>query len=180
MNTVLCHYFTSDDWAVTPEQIQEETNQKPDFVVEKVKTVNDRFWLFPHIYVEIKKDTEAGFIQAMNQVVEAIGPRVGRSDTKSSFVIVGRGRHIAFFHYFHDCQSQQGSNTPNHCGLIPLYLSPHNDRLETNPNNTNTFLQTIKNSRRDKQEEVLLNWVEDHELIHSFFTLLKESPLPSI
>lgn len=88
MNTVLCHYFTSDDWAVTPEQIQEETNQKPDFVVEKVKTVNDRFWLFPHIYVEIKKDTEAGFIQAMNQVVETIGPRVGRSDTKSSFVIL--------------------------------------------------------------------------------------------
>jgi hypothetical protein len=124
MNSVLCLYFPPDNWTVTPEQIQDENNKRPDFVVEKIiprNATGGNHVLFPHIFVEIKKDTDARFIDAMDQVVDAIKQTVEQWIIKSSFVIVGRGRHIAFFYYFYD-SLYLDQNLNNYRGLIPLYL----------------------------------------------------------
>jgi len=80
MNSVLCHYFPlSSNWTVTPEQIQDETNKRPDFVVEKVdvpdpNAPNPLYSLVPHVYVEIKRNRHAGFRDAMDQIVDTTRP----------------------------------------------------------------------------------------------------------
>lgn len=105
----------------------------------------------------------------------------GGASPPSSFVIVGRGIHIAFFSYLSDSGHLTRKNIPNHKGLIPLYLNPPFDKPPTcSPSNTTRFLEAISCASREAQDEVLLTWVEDEQAIHSFFSYLRELPTPSI
>jgi hypothetical protein len=71
--------------------------------------------------VEIKKNTHPKFIDAMDQIVDAI--KHERLPNKSSFVIVGRGIHIAFFYYFSDEEDLNRKNIIHHSQSFMLVVS---------------------------------------------------------
>lgn len=54
MGTLLKNVFQGEPWALTPERKDDNTNKKPDFVVEKLCQNQ----LIPHLIVEIKKKEE--------------------------------------------------------------------------------------------------------------------------
>lgn len=116
---LLHHYFPIQKYIVTPEQIQEGSNRKPDFTVEKYKNGE----LSPHLFVEIKSLINSNFNNILDQLYHTILETVdsmGLEGDYAVYVIAMKGAKIAFFefHSYTNLLDQYG--IPNYRGFIPL------------------------------------------------------------
>lgn len=139
MGTVLKKVFADEKWAITPEQTDNSTKRRPDFVIEWVKGGN----LVPHCYVELKKVGGERFEAALQQTIKSLAETVedlgyvpasfsqdsasssSYQDSASStqtevFVVVMRGFHIGFFEYHLDADELDDRDIHNFNGCVSL------------------------------------------------------------
>lgn len=92
------HYF-DNRFVVTAEQIQELSNRRPDFSIEKYMPLFDK--LIPYCYVEIKSVVNSNFGNIMYQLsdtlVAALDYSAYSTANHSVFMIDMKGRKIAFY-----------------------------------------------------------------------------------
>lgn len=116
-NSLLHHYFPLSKFTVTPEQIQNQSNKRPDFAVERVD--GDDF--VPHLFVEIKSLVNSNFNDIMDQLYDTI---LGTIDVTggsfSVFVIAVKGSKVAFFQFYSYVSLLNEYGIDNYKGFIPL------------------------------------------------------------
>lgn len=94
--TMITKVFNSDEWIITPEKIDDYSNKKPDFTIEKFKDNN----LHLHAVVELKRLGGDRFEKILQQLSKAITERtVEHEKDLETFVIAQRGWSIGFFEY---------------------------------------------------------------------------------
>lgn len=118
---LLSNYFSLETFIITPEQIQRESNKKPDFTVERL----EGYVLYPHIFVEIKGlRNPANFDKILDQQEEAILGSVDIFGTNlgdyAVFTIAMKGTRIAFYEYFSYVSELNEKDVFNYNGFIPL------------------------------------------------------------
>jgi hypothetical protein len=112
------NYFPINKYITTPEQIQEYSDKRPDFSVERLE--NDK--LTPHLFVEIKSLVNSNFNEIMDQLFDTILKTVDAvpGSNYSVFIIAMKGTKIAFLE-FHSFQSLLDENgITNYRGFVPL------------------------------------------------------------
>lgn len=115
--TMITKVFNSDEWIITPEKSDDNSNRKPDFTIEKFKDDN----LHLHAVVELKKLGGDPFQKILHQVSDAITERtVEHEDKLETFVIAQRGWSIGFFEYlpYKTLLDEQGIE--NFSGMVSL------------------------------------------------------------
>lgn len=116
-NGLLNHYFPLNRFIITPEQIQSQSNKKPDFSVERL----DGEEFFPHVFVEIKSLVNSNFNNIMDQLYETI---LGTVDVTgghfSVYVIAIKGTKIAFFQFYSFVSLLDEHGILHYKGFVPL------------------------------------------------------------
>lgn len=131
--TKLKEVFSHGDWAVTPEQTDPHTRNKPDFVVEKAiraaaplhsisgVTVNMKL----HLAIELKKQDGDRLEEALDQLRESLEETVDQQGYDSDnefaiFAVVQRGLDIGFFEFHMDQTNLDEEKIPHFRGFISL------------------------------------------------------------
>jgi hypothetical protein len=130
---LLQNYFPINGFVTTPEQIQESSNKRPDFSVERLE--NDK--LVPHVFVEVKSIVNSeNFDDILDQLETAVLETVDLSGGKFTiFIFAMKGVKAAFLEY-HTFQSLLDENgIVNYKGFIPLnYNIPEDKFFNINEN----------------------------------------------
>lgn len=125
------NYFPLEWFITTPEQIQEYSNKRPDFSIEKLG--NDGK-LVPHVFVEIKSLINSNFQDIMDQIYDTVLATVGETESGSAFVIAMKAGKIAFFEFHTYVDLLDEYEIPNYKGFVPLnYVMPISEFLNANP-----------------------------------------------
>lgn len=104
--SMLARHFNNDNFLITPEANNRQTNEKPDFTIEKYDEENEHTHLKHHAYYEIKKFEGETLYKALDQVIKAIKLTGDETQKFASFVIVQRGLKIGFFE-FHSFEKEE-------------------------------------------------------------------------
>ena len=118
--TMLAKHFGPHAYLITPEMFIHGTNKKPDFIIEKY-CEQERDKSKFNVGYELKKQGGEVFDKAVSQVSNAISQLHDiQYGSIEMFVIVQRGRQIAFFDYFsyHSLLEEEGIN--HFKGCVPL------------------------------------------------------------
>lgn len=112
------NYFDINRFVTTPEQIQDASNKRPDYAVEKLEDSK----LVPHLFAEVKRVTSsANFDDILDQLEKAIVETVGDSCVNLTvFIVVMKGIKIGFLEYYSYKTLLDESGIPNYKGFVPL------------------------------------------------------------
>lgn len=148
------HYFPIDRYVVTPEQIQEFTNKKPDLSIEKYIENDSSF--IPHCFVEVKSIIGKSINSIPDQLFEtlfvAIDDFGSNTGNYSVFMLAMKGTKIAFYVYHSFASELDANGIINYKGFIPLnYLIPEAEFLSYTGDTPvrEWAYETYKNKLRD-------------------------------
>lgn len=116
--SMLARHF-QEDFLITPEMFNRQTNKKPDFTIEKYDETTKKLVL--HTVVEIKKARGDYLEKALEQVIEAIQFTGDEIDQHETFVVIQRGLKIGFFEFFTFYHDDLNKRDIDHFrGCVPL------------------------------------------------------------
>lgn len=129
------HYFPINKFAITPEQIQQISNKRPDLTIEKYTPISQTFSL--HTFIELKSLVNSNIPNIVGQLFDAIHETLdyhgGIDGNYSCFIIAMKGTKIAFYMYHNFASLLHDHNIENFNGFIPLtYLIPDQALLDIN------------------------------------------------
>jgi hypothetical protein len=166
--TKLSETFTSSgDWAITPEQRDQNTHKKPDFTVEKaiMNPSNHKISMKIHLCMELKKKGGDRIEDALNQLRNSLEETL---DTKGNtykdefeiFAVVQSGLDIGFFEFHEDQSNLDEEDIPHFLGCVSLtqdYKIKGVDQVVI-PNKPNDLLPLYHNfSKLRKETDVRLD-----------------------
>ena len=165
---MLKQVFFGENWIITPEKFDPNTNKKPDLLVEKVVTLESNKKI-PTLYLimELKSSEGNRFEEAVAQSVEnifetidetgnAVRDAKGMATEDASFdvyVVAQRGTKIGFFEYHnHDMEEL---NIPHFRGCTSLTqdcVNGYEDEivLHRKPNDLDILFHNSDNLRTEK------------------------------
>lgn len=119
MLPILLSYFSiAENFAIIPE-FRVPEGPKPDFCIENFNPDNKQFT--PKIFVELKRRTGDSIKTACDQITGSL-PQIIESKGKQHdcYVIVVKGKKIAFFEYHNDRSNLDEDDHIHYRGLIPF------------------------------------------------------------
>ena len=125
--TIFRKYFTlEDNWAITPEYRVPE-KKRPDFCLEKFSMTDQEFQ--PKVFLELKSMVGDSVQKATGQAIASLPMTMDfLGKDFDSFLIVVRGREIAFYEYHNDVSDLDEDGIANINGAVP-FSHPQHDRL---------------------------------------------------
>ena len=122
--TKLKEVFSSEIWAITPEQKDQYTKKKPDLVVEKAipgRPVTMKL----HLCMELKKEGGNRMEDALAQLCESIEETIDEKGNTFKnqfevFLVVQQGFFIGFFEFHMDQSNLDEEDIPHFRGCVSL------------------------------------------------------------
>jgi len=103
--TMLKKVFSADEWVIIPERRNEDTQKKPDLVIEKLDT--------PYLLYELKSSIGDRLEDALFQTTRGIHQWVDSNSANASiYIIIQRACKIAFFEYHSNSDDFEKHNVP--------------------------------------------------------------------
>lgn len=112
--TMVKQAFSASNWMMTPERRDSHSGKKPDLVIERVEDGIP----IPHLIMEFKSPTGDSIMQAVRQTVAEIAETM--EEVIEAYVVVMRGKKIAFFEYHNDRTNLDEERIPNLLGCVSL------------------------------------------------------------
>ena len=155
-DSLVHHYFTSDNFLITPEQTQVLSRKKPDYTIERLDS-NDNCHF--HAFVEVKSLVKSNFDDILDQLAEAITMTVdSQGGAFAAFAIAMKGSQIAFYLFCSFVSELDQYNIYNCNGFIPLnYPIPFEQFQNFNLEQSNLidYLKQVNTSTAPAKPEVL-------------------------
>lgn len=129
MDLIFEHFFPyTRGWAKVPQLFAPE-KKGPDRVIEKYRedlgAASPDHNFRAHIFAELKSHRGDSILKALDQITDSMPQMVDKLQNDfSAFIIIVKGKGIAFFEYHNDRDNLTEEEIPNYKGAVPFFKVP--------------------------------------------------------
>jgi hypothetical protein len=188
ISLIFGHIFPqTEGWSNVPQYLVPE-RKRPDRLIEKYKETEgfegSKENFHPHIFVELKSAKGDSLKKALEQATSSMVQTVDElGESFSIFLIITKGKYIAFFEYHNDRSNLDEDDVPNHKGAIPFnhvnskHLEPQD--LSRRPKYKGVDSLTVDTEGEGTEDRVMegvyLNLLQDDTVVEKVLRWMKEN-----